>query len=115
MSTEATTASTDLIRWTFTVPHEAVIPVLGHLADLGSEVFVRAETFHVFWEETDVDLDVVVEAIWDLAGVQFEITQEEFHRLELHILHPEEEQPAETDEETEFHPDNVNSLEVRDL
>ena len=117
MTTDGADPSTDLIRWTFTLSAEAMEAVRAHLADLGAEVFVRdGQTCHVFWEETEVDLDAAVEAIWSLAGESFEITQEEFHRLELHILHPDEEEDgddeAAADEET--HPE-VNELEIRDL
>ena len=124
MTTDGLDPSTDLIRWTFELASELAPTVQAHLEDLGAEVFVRdGQTFHVFWEETEVDLDAAVEAIWNLAGEEFEITQEEFHRLELHILHPEE--TADEDEEedvegeaaeepVEFHPE-ANELEIRDL
>ena len=120
MSTDDITASTDLIRWTFTVPDEAATAVESHLTDLGADVFTRnGVSFHVTWDEPEVDLDPVVEAIWSLAGMAFEITQEEFHRLELHILHRVEErtvsdEPAAHTASEEFHP-GFDSLEVMDL
>lgn len=105
--------SSDLIRWTFAVPPAARAAVQTHLGDLGAEVFVRDDgTFHVLWEETDADLDGAVEAIWDLAGAPFEITQEGFQRLELHILHADD--SADAEESTEFHP-GVEPLDVKEL
>lgn len=87
----------DMLRWTFTVGADAVEAVETHLSDLGADVFVRdGGTFHVTWDEPDADLDPVVEAIWGLAGEHFEITQEEFHRLNLHLLQHDS---GETDEE----------------
>lgn len=118
MSTDGAAASTDLIRWTFVVPMAEAEAVEAHLADLGAEVFVRGgDHFQVFWEETAADLDAAVEAIWNLAGVHFEITQEEFHRLELHILHPEEVDDLDEHHDeaaTELHPE-VESLEAKEL
>ena len=115
MTTDGDTPATDLIRWTFAVPVEVSDSVQAHLADLGAEVFVRdGGNFHVFWEETEADLDAAVEAIWDLAGASFEITQEEFRRLELHILHPEENDEAEAAEDAELHP-QVEELEIKEL
>ena len=114
MSTDGTAASTDLIRWTFAAPTEAAEAVGAHLSNLGAEVFADgAGHFQVFWEETAADLDAAVEAIWALAGSHFEITQEEFHRLELHILHPDTgDAPGEPP--TEMHPE-VESLEAKEL
>ena len=118
MSMDEAAPSTDLIRWTFAVPPEVAEAVENHLNDLGADVFVRdGQTFHVTWEEPDVDLDPVVEAVWSLAGEPFEITQEEFHRLELHVLQHEDEH-AEVAEEaeapSEFHP-GFDALEIKDL
>ena len=116
MTMDGAAPATDLIRWTFTLPAESGDAVQAHLADLGAEVFVRdGQTCHVFWEETAVDLDAAVEAIWSLAGEEFQITQEEFHRLDLQILHPEEE--MESDEavvDVEAHPE-LTELEIREL
>jgi len=114
MTGDGKTASTDLIRWTFTVPLEAAEAVEIHLSDLGADVFVRdGSTFHVSWEEPEESLDGVVEALWSIVGVPFEITQEEFHRLELHVLQHVEEKPAAAGE-AEFHP-GVESLDIREL
>ena len=130
MSQDELPAATDLIRWTFTVSPEVAEAVETHLADLGADVFVRdGRSFHVTWDEPETDLDPVVEAIWELAGEHFEITQEEFHRLALHLLHHDSGEEAEAeDEETEPEPDHfgrhaapeafhpgVDSLEIREL
>ena len=119
MSSDATSASTDLIRWTFTVPAAAAEAIESYLTDLGADVFTRdGQTFHVTWDEPDQNLDPVVEAIWSLAGAAFEITQEEFHRLALHILQhePEEPQPEppKPPERTDYHP-GFDALEIMDL
>ena len=114
MMQDEATASTDLIRWTFTLPTEAVEAVQTYLGDLGADVFVRdGANFHVSWEEPEVDLDPIVEAIWSIVGEPFEITQEEFHRLELHVLQQAEENSS-TEGVGEFHPD-VEPLDIREL
>ncbi len=114
MTDNQPTNSTDLIRWTFAVPPEAAEAVEIYLSDLGADVFVRdGVTFQVFWEEPEVDLDPIVEAVWSIVGSSFEITQEEFHRLELHVLQHVEENPT-TDQAGEFHPD-MESLDIREL
>ena len=113
MSEHEPTASTDLIRWTFNVPEAAVDPVSAHLSDLGADVFLAEDnTFHVTWDEPSLDLDPVVEAIWGLAGAPFEIAQEEFHRLALHILQHESDEAHR--HENEYHPD-FDPLEPMDL
>ena len=107
-------ASTDLIRWTFAVPLEAVEAVEIYLSDLGADVFVRdGATFHVSWEEPEGSLDGIVEALWSIVGVPFEITQEEFHRLELHVLQYVKGKPEAVDA-GEFHP-HMESLDIREL
>jgi len=114
MSTDEPTAATDLIHWTFTVPVAAVAAVQGHLTDLGADVYIRDEqNFLVIWEEPEYDLDSVVESVWSLVGEPFEITQEEFHRLALHILQHEAEQTA-VEEPAEFHP-GFDALDIREL
>lgn len=114
MMSDGKAASTDLIRWTFAVPAEAAEAVEIHLGDLGADVFVRdGVTFHVNWDEPEASLDGVVEALWSIVGEPFEITQEEFHRLELHVLQFSEEKPPIV-ESGEFHP-GVESLDLREL
>ena len=117
----AAAAATDLIRWTFVVPEGAAEAVAEHLTDLGADVFLADDrTFHVTWDEPALELDPVVEALWTIAGAPFEITQEEFHRLAIHILQQEEEasdepRPRPHPEATgEFHP-GFDSLETMDL
>ena len=113
MSDHEPTVSTDLIRWTFTVPEAAVAAVCTHLSDLGADVFLAEDqTFHVTWDEPTIDLDPVVEAVWELAGAPFEIAQEEFHRLALHIL--QHEPDAAQHHETDYHP-GFDPLEPMDL
>ena len=128
MSTDGPAESTDLIRWTFTVPEAAAEAVAEHLTDLGADVFLGdGMTFHVTWDEPEIDLDPVVEALWTITGVPFEITQEEFHRLAHHILqHESEDGDEEAEPEAhdrphrpaeptgEFHP-GFDSLETLDL
>ncbi len=114
MTEDEATPSTDLIRWTFAVPSEAAEAVETYLGDLGADVFVRdGATFQVSWEEPEVDLDPIVEAVWSIVGAPFEITQEEFHRMELHVLQQVEEKMA-SDGAGEFHPD-LESLDIREL
>ncbi len=91
MSPEIQEASTDLIRWTFTIDPTHRAEIEGHLEDLGADVWVREGCkFHVTWDEPEQDLDEVVEALWSLNGGPFEVTQEEFHRLGLHVLQLDE-------------------------
>lgn len=88
MSLEETAPSIDLIRWTFTINPEHRAVIEGHLNDLGLDVTVHEDTrFVVSWEEPDETTDEVIEEIWALHGEPFEITQEEFHRVNLNILH----------------------------
>jgi hypothetical protein len=95
MSQEPTGPSTDLIRWTFSVDPARKAAVEEHLNDLGADVLVReGGQFLVTWEEPEGDLEEVVEAIWMLNGAAFEVVQEEFHRLGLHILQHAEDDPA---------------------
>ena len=85
-------ATTDLIRWTFTIDPAHRPEIEGHLTDLGLDVVVYDESkFVVTWEEPDEETDPVIEALWALNGAPFEVTQEDFHRLGLHVLHHEDE------------------------
>ncbi len=87
--------SPDLIRWTFTVDPGRRPAIEGHLEDLGADVFVReGGQFHVTWEEPESSLEGVIEAIWALNGTPFEVTQEEFRRLGLHILEHADDEAA---------------------
>jgi hypothetical protein len=95
MTSEANEASTDLIRWTFTIDPSHRRAIESHLDDLGADVWVRDESkFQVTWEEPEESLDEVVEALWSIHGEPFEVTQEEFHRIGLHVLQHSEDEPA---------------------
>lgn len=95
MPLEANEAPPDLVRWTFTVAPEHRQAIETHLDDLGADVWVRDETkFQVTWEEPETDLDEVVEALWSIHGEPFEITQEEFRRLTLHVLQHDSAEPG---------------------
>ena len=84
-------ATIDLIRWTFTIAPENRAAVEEHLADLGLDVLVHdGSHFVVTWDEPEGNIDEVIEAIWAINGVPFEITQEEFHRQNLLHLHHED-------------------------
>lgn len=88
MSQETNAASTDLVRWSFTVDPARRASIEGHLADLGADVIVRdGQEFLVTWDEPDGDLTDVIEAIWGLNGDPFDVVQESFRRLELHTIH----------------------------
>jgi len=87
MSSEETTPSIDLLRWTFTINPEHRAAIEGHLSDLGLDVIVQEDArFVVSWEEPDETTDEVIEEIWALNGEPFEVTQEEFHRVNLNLL-----------------------------
>jgi hypothetical protein len=95
MSPELTEASTDLIRWTFTVDPARKAAIEEHLNDLGADVLVReGGQFLVTWEEPEGELEEEIEAIWALNGAAFEVVQEEFHRLGLHVLQHAEDDSA---------------------
>src|SRR5690349_16173489 len=96
MSQEPNTPSLDLIRWTFTSDPARRAAIEEHLADLGLDVLVRDDCkFLATWDEPDRDPDEVVTEIWELNGAPFEVTQEEFYRLSLNILHHVEEDGAQ--------------------
>ena len=85
----------DMIRITFTVDPTHRSEIEAYLADLGLDVHARADG-HVtaFWEEPDGNLDEVVEGLWEINGMPFEVTHEEFSRLSLLVYHHEDD-PAE--------------------
>ncbi len=95
MSPEATDQSPDLIRCTFTIDPGHRQAIETHLEDLCADVWVRDDSkFHVTWEEPGDELEDVVEALWSIHGEPFEVTQEEFHRIGLHVLQHSEDEPA---------------------
>lgn len=86
----------DLIRWTFTIDPEKRGEVETYLSDLGAEVLVRPEGQIVaLWDETEHDLDVVIEELWEILGAAIDVTHEEFHRAELLIYHHDETEDAQ--------------------
>lgn len=84
-------AAIDMIRITFTANPDHRTEIEGYLADLGLDVHARADG-HVtaFWEEPEGDLDEVVEGLWEINGTPFEVTHEEFSRLNLLVYHHED-------------------------
>jgi len=93
MSTEN---AIDLVRWTFTVNPEHKQALETHLVDLGAEVFAGADgQFVVLWDEPEGELDEVVEELWDVAGVSFDVTHETFHRGNLEVYQQEETEEAD--------------------
>lgn len=93
MSPDMKSATTDLVRWSFTIHPARRGEIEGHLADMGADVLIRdGENLVVTWDEPEGDLSEVIEALWALNGEPFEVTEETFQRLELHtIQHVEDE------------------------
>ena len=88
MSDESSDLAVDLVRWTFTTDPAHNIEIGRYLEDLGAEVQLQGEgRILAIWEEPE-DLDDVIETIWARNGSPFEVTQEEFHRISLHVLSP---------------------------
>jgi hypothetical protein len=92
VSAEANTHGIDLIRWTFTIDPARRQELEQHLTDLGLDVHVTGDRqFVVTWEEPDGDdFSDVIEEIWEVHGSTFEVTHEEFHRLNLSVYHAED-------------------------
>jgi hypothetical protein len=87
MGPAATSASTDLVRWSFTINPANRGEIESQLLDLGADVLVReGQDFIVTWDEPEGELGDVIEAIWSLNGEPFDVIQEGFHRLELHTI-----------------------------
>jgi hypothetical protein len=85
------TLSVDLIRWTFKVNQESRVEIESHLLDLELDVEARGEDMLVVtWDEPAMNLDELIEQLWAINGEPFEITHEEFHRVNLLVYHPEE-------------------------
>ncbi len=97
MGSDTTSASTDLVRWSFTIDPARRGEIETHLVDLGADLLVRdGQDFVVIWDEPDGDLTEVIEAIWALNGAPFDVVVEPFHRLDLiTIQFAEEEASAE--------------------
>ena len=96
MDIDPTQSTIDLIRWSFTVEPENAEAIEAHLNDLGLDVLVRDDSqFLVTWDEPEGNIEEIIEAIWELNGKPFEVTQEEFHRQSL--LHLQYEETAAAD------------------
>jgi hypothetical protein len=82
----------DLVRWSFTIKPERRAELQQHLADLGLDVqVVGDDQFIVTWEEPDgEDVSAIIEEMWEVHGEPFEVTHEEFRRLNLYVYHPED-------------------------
>jgi hypothetical protein len=83
--------SVELIRWTFSVTPEHRVEIETHLLDLGLEVQARGEdTLTVTWDEPEGGVDELIEELWAINGEPFEVTHEEFHRVNMLVYQPEE-------------------------
>jgi hypothetical protein len=93
--TDGHDAATDMIRITFTADPAHRAEVVEHLADLGLDVHAWGDG-HVtaFWEEPEGDLDAIVEELWEINGAPFEVTREDFKRLDLVVYHHEDDAAA---------------------
>ncbi len=80
-----------MIRITFMPDPAHREEIEKHLADEGLDVHLWGDG-HVtaFWEEPEGELDAVVEALWEMNGAPFEVTYEEFRRLNLMVFHHED-------------------------
>jgi hypothetical protein len=96
MSETQPAVAIDMIRWTFTTNPEKRAEIETYLNDLGAEVLIRPESQVVaLWDETEHDLDVVVEELWELHGEPIDVTHEEFHRASLLIYHADDTDDAQ--------------------
>ena len=79
-----TSQTIDMIRWTFSVDPERRRQIEEFLADHGLDVFAHGENILVAtWEEPEGNVDELIEELWAINGEPFEVTHEEFHRLNL--------------------------------
>jgi hypothetical protein len=93
MSENASTNVVDTLRWTFSANPEKRADLVNYLTnDLGLDVMVREDgEFVVLWDEPGVDeIEGVVEELWEINGEPFEVTHEEFRRLNLFVYQTEE-------------------------
>jgi len=96
MSEERAESAIDLIRWTFTIDPARAGGVEDYLANLGLDVHRQGcGRIVATWEEPDRDPDGVIEGLWAAYGEPFEVTHEEFHRLNLLALHHEDSSEGE--------------------
>ena len=95
MSDEPTTPSVDMIRWTFTADPARRDAIADYLHELGMEVLSGDDgRFLATWDEPGGDVDAVVERLWEINGATFDVTHEDFHRLDLAIYHSDDESDA---------------------
>jgi hypothetical protein len=81
----------DVVRWTFALEPDRQGPVRDLLVDHGAEVHSVGEWIVALWDEADpAELDGVVEELWELHGAPFEVTHEEFKRLDRFVYHHED-------------------------
>ena len=91
MNSAESNLSVELIRWTFSVTPEHRVEIETHLLDLGLEVQARGEdTLVVTWDEPEGGIDELIEELWAINGEPFEVTHEEFHRVNMLVYQPEE-------------------------
>jgi hypothetical protein len=90
--------SIELIRWSFVVSPEHRVEIETHLLDLGLEIQARGDdVLVVTWDEPEGGIDELIEELWAINGEPFEITHEEFHRVNLLVYHPEVTEGANTE------------------
>ena len=91
MNSAENTLSVEMIRWTFTVGPEHRVEIESHLLDLGLEIQARGDdALVVTWDEPEGGIEDLIGELWAINGEPFEITHEEFHRVNLLVYHPEE-------------------------
>src|SRR5690349_15983352 len=89
-------ATTDRGLWTFTADPTRRAEIEDYLAGLGFDVYVKGEgEFVVLWEGPEGDLGEVVEGLWEVVGRPFEVTHEEFGRLNHLVFYAEDEECRE--------------------
>jgi hypothetical protein len=94
--TKAEDRTVDVIRWAFTCAPEHAAAIKEYLTDLGLDVLVYDDSkFLASWDEPDSDVEEVISELWALNGAPFEVTQEDFHRLDLHTLYHVEDEAGE--------------------
>ncbi|MFO0960036.1 MAG: hypothetical protein U0800_21810 [Isosphaeraceae bacterium] len=77
-------SSIDLIRWSFTIDPERQGAVDEYFKEHGLEPTFHADGLVVvLWDEPEVDSDALIEGLWEVHGSTFEVTHEEFHRVNL--------------------------------
>lgn len=84
MSEDRQESGIDLIRWTFTIDPARKADVESYLSDLGLDATIGADgRTTVLWDEPEGHADELIEGLWEVHGSTFEVTHEEFSRLNL--------------------------------